>query len=201
MRYDAIVVGVSTGGWDALNKLIPGLPKIFGTPIIIAQHVARTSDRYLVRKLDTLSPLTVREAEDKVAIDDYTIYLAPANYHLLAEQNRTLALSVCPPVNYSRPSIDVLFESAADAFGRNLIGILLTGASPDGSRGLMKIKQKGGLTIVQDPKTAESAIMPLSAINLFEVDHVMSLEKLVPFLLSTLALRKTRRNGSANTQI
>jgi two-component system chemotaxis response regulator CheB len=112
-----------------------------------------------------------------------TIYLAPANYHLLVEKDKTLALTVDEAVNYSRPSIDVLFESAADVFGQGLIGVILTGANEDGSQGFKIIKETGGITVVQDPATAGVSVMPQAAVDCVEVDHLLPLEEIGPFLV------------------
>lgn len=179
----AIVLGVSTGGWQALNRTIPELPEHFPVPLITVQHMASSSDNFLVKTLDQASHLTVKEADEKETLNKGTVYIAPANYHLMVEKNMTLSLSTGQPVNFSRPSIDVLFETAADAFGASLIGVLLTGASKDGSLGMLRIKNRGGLTIVQDPKTAAAPLMPQSAIDLIEADYVTGLDELANLLV------------------
>lgn len=182
-RYSAIVMGASAGGWQVLNLILSPLPFDLGLPILIVRHTAPSADDYSEKRLNEVCGLTVTEGEDKQIIQDNHIYLAPPNYHLQVEQDRTLSLSICEPVNYARPSIDVLFETAAEAYGPELLGILLTGASSDGSEGLRYIAQTGGMTIIQDPVSAHMNIMPRSAINLFPVDHVMTPEQITRFIL------------------
>ncbi len=175
-HYDAIVIGTSQGGLTALTTLLSKLPKPLKRPVFIVQHRHPDSDETLLYLLNKVTPLNVVEAEDKAAIEPGNIYVAPANYHLLIESPDKMSLSVDERINYSRPSIDVLFESAADVFQSGVVGIILTGANSDGSQGIEKIKKLGGLTMVQDPKTAESAEMPQAAIKTKAVDHVLTLE-------------------------
>jgi two-component system chemotaxis response regulator CheB len=181
-NFQAVVVGVSSGGLEALKILVPGLRANFPLPVLVVQHLAPHSDTYLSACLDELSVLTVKEAEDKEFLAPGTVYVAPPNYHLLVEPDGALSLSVDPKVNFSRPSVDVLFETASDAFGPALIGIVLTGANHDGAKGLARIKNRGGLTIVQDPKTAQAQAMPLAALEATKVDHVLALHDIAPFL-------------------
>lgn len=180
--FEAAVIGVSAGGLAALAKILPQLDKDFPLPVLIVQHMRPDSDGFLWQHLDKLSRLTVKEAEDKEAIQPKTVYIAPPDYHLLVEPGRTLALSADERVNYSRPSIDVLFETAAEVYQQRLIGVILTGANTDGTRGLEMIKSFGGLAVVQSPETAESDTMPRSAIESVAVDHVVPLEQLGQFL-------------------
>lgn len=184
----AVVVGVSTGGVHALQKLLGQLPADFPLPILIVQHIGPEAGSGLAKLLDVRCALRVKEADDQDEILPGMAYLAPANYHLLVEQGGFLSLSADPHVNFARPSVDVLFESAAAVFGPSLIGIVLTGANFDGSRGLRTIKQKGGIAIVQDPADAEARQMPDSALAATEVDHVVSLDGMA-VLLQTLAPR------------
>ncbi len=181
-RYDAIVVGVSAGGLQALETVLGDLPENYSIAVMIVQHRNKKSDDFLCRFLDDLCALRVTEAEDKIPIKAGHVYIAPPDYHLQVEMNRTLSLSVDPPVNYSRPAIDVLFETAAEAYTDRLVGVVLTGANSDGSRGLQTIKKLGGLTIVQDPKTAVASEMPGAALDMVRVDHVLPLEKIGRFL-------------------
>lgn len=188
MKLEAIVIGVSAGGWDALNTILPALPREFTLPVVIVQHLSPDSEGYLAQSLNKRCLLKVKEADEKEPIEPGTIYIAPANYHLLIEEDRTLSLSISEHVHYSRPSIDVLFETAAEAFGPRLIGVVLTGASADGSQGLKKIQERGGLTLVQDPATAESPIMPQAAIKTIHaegrlVDYILPLKEIAPFLM------------------
>lgn len=182
-QYEAIVIGVSAGGFEALSKLFSSLPESLFFSIIVVQHVHHTADDFFVEHMNSQSKLLVKEAEEKETILPQTIYIAPAGYHLLIEEDKTFSLSVDSPVNYARPSVDVLFESAADVYRDKLIGIILTGANKDGSQGLKKIKERGGLTIVQDPKTAQFDAMPKAAISLHTVDHVLTLEGIQDFFL------------------
>ena len=136
-RFEAVVIGVSTGGVAALKIILGSLPADFPLPVIIVSHISPDSDNGLSLLLDSYSPLRVKEADEQEAIVSGTVYLAPPNYHLLVERGRTLALSIDPPVNYARPSVDVLFETAAEEYGQSLIGVILTGAGSDGSTGLL----------------------------------------------------------------
>lgn len=183
-RYEVVVMGVSSGGMTALSIIIPMLSKDFALPVIIVQHQHPHADDFLVRYLDEKCELSVKYAEEKERIEPATIYLAPPNYHLLIEQDRTFSFSIAARVNYARPSVDVLFETTADAFGANTIGIILTGANNDGSHGLKMIHDRGGLTIVQDPATAEATEMPRAAIAATKVDYILPLADIGPRLNS-----------------
>jgi two-component system, chemotaxis family, protein-glutamate methylesterase/glutaminase len=182
MKYRAVVIGVSAGGLAALGKILPQLPHSFPLPVIIVQHLSPSSDNYMIRHFNNQSQITVKEADEKEEIKPGFAYFAPPNYHLLIETDFTFSLSTEERVNFSRPSIDVLFESAVDAYCSSLIGIILTGASSDGSKGLKRIKDCGGLTLVQDPGEAEVSVMPEAAIRLFGVDKVMRLNEIATFL-------------------
>jgi two-component system chemotaxis response regulator CheB len=185
-RFRAVVVGVSSGGVQALTSLLGALPAAFALPILIVQHIGADAGDGLARLLDVHSSLQVREADEQDMPQPGKVYLAPANYHLLVEPDGRLSLSADAPVSYARPSVDVLFESAAEVFGPALIGVVLTGANHDGSRGLARIKQLGGIAIVQDPADAEAPQMPMAALAATAVDHVVPLAAIAP-LLSTLA--------------
>jgi two-component system chemotaxis response regulator CheB len=200
MPYEAIVLGVSTGGLRALKTLLPALPASFPLPIAIVQHIGERSDNFLCDYLDRASKITVKEIEDKETLAPGTAYLAPPGYHALIEPDRSFALSVDPPVNYSCPSIDVLFESAANVFRESLIGIVLTGANSDGAQGLKTISALGGLSIVEDPRTAEASFMPSAAIDATHVDHIVDLEHIAPLLMHICAFPKEGENDpiSAN---
>ncbi|MBI1212707.1 MAG: chemotaxis protein CheB [Alphaproteobacteria bacterium] len=184
--FEAVAIGVSAGGLRALRSVLGPLPESFRLPIAIVQHIEANSDDYLAEYLGSLSSIRVKEAEDKEAMEGGTAYLAPAGYHLLVEPDRTFSLSVDDKVNYCRPSIDLLFESAADAFGATLVGIVLTGANGDGSKGLRHIKGRGGYAIVQDPATAEAPYMPRTAAAGVAADRIVPLEE-IPKLLVQLA--------------
>ena len=163
---------------NALGTILSCLPVDFALPIIIVQHMDPESRDYLPDHLDRKCDMSVKEAEEKEKIAKGVAYIAPPNYHLLLEEDRTFSLCTDEWVNYSRPSIDVMFESAADVYGRRLVGVVLTGANADGSDGLKKIKRAGGLAIVQDPATAHVDVMPKSAIAAAKVDHVLRLEEI-----------------------
>jgi len=182
-QYQAIVIGVSVGGLNALSNILPALLADFPVPVIIVQHISQDkSDNFLTTILNERCGLRVKEADEKEKIAKGNVYLAPRGYHLLVEKDKTFSLSIDEVVNYSRPSIDVLFESAAEAYSSGLIGIVLTGASSDGANGLKKIKESGGIAIVQDPDTAEGTAMPLSAIQACKVDHKLPLDEIGEFL-------------------
>lgn len=184
--FKAVVIGVSTGGVSALKFLLGSLPKDFPLPILVVTHITPDSDDSLAVLLDTLCAIRVKEADEQEPVLPGTVYLAPANYHLLVERGGVLAFSIDPPVNYARPSVDVLFETAAEAFGAGLVGIVLTGAGSDGSRGLRKIKDFGGTAIVQAPADAEMSSMPESALQAVHADHVACLRD-IPAILMNLA--------------
>lgn len=186
--YKAIVLAVSTGGVGALKFLVRALPKTFPLPILVVQHLSPDSSDGLAKLLDEVGNLTVKEAAEGDEPAAGNVYIAPPNYHLLVELDGRLALSTDPLVNFARPSADVLFESAADAFGPQLIGIVLTGAGYDGSRGLKRVKDRGGIAIVQKPEDAEADSMPRSALSLITPDHVVTL-KALPELLQGLTGR------------
>jgi two-component system chemotaxis response regulator CheB len=169
-----IVVGASAGGLRALEVVLGALPTGFPVPIVAVQHRARESTDVFAEVLSRGTPLPVREVEDEDPLRAPGVYVAPPDYHVLVEPGR-LALSVDDPVSFSRPSIDVLFESAADAYGAGVLAVLLTGANADGANGMARVKAVGGIAIVQDPHTAESPEMPSAAIALAAVDRVVPL--------------------------
>jgi two-component system, chemotaxis family, protein-glutamate methylesterase/glutaminase len=182
MAFAIVVVGASLGGFQALKWLLGGLPEMFPLPLAIVQHQGADAGGELTRFLQRYSALVVTEAEDKQPILPGRAYVAPAGYHLLVEPG-TFALSTEGPVLYARPSIDVLFESAADSYGEGVIGVALTGASHDGAHGLAQIKAHGGLALVQDPATAESPVLPKAAIKSTAVDRILPLLDIAPFLV------------------
>lgn len=177
-KYSAIVVGVSSGGLNALSTLMPMLEKDFALAVIVVMHLSPRSDSFLSKCLNDQCALPVKEADEKEPVTPGNVYLAPPNYHLLVELDRTFSLSTESRVNYARPSIDVCFESAAEAFGEELVGVVLTGANKDGSLGLKVIQDMGGLTIVQNPETAETPIMPQAALDVLTPDHILHLEEM-----------------------
>jgi len=173
--FDAIVIGSSAGGFAALAEILPRLAVGLPQAVVVVQHLYPGSGGYLIEFLSRRCSLPVKEAEEKEEVLAGTIYVAPSGYHLLIERDRTFSLSVDDKVHFARPSIDVLFESAAEAYGPQLIGVVLTGANGDGAAGLATIKDQGGLAIVQDPATAEVSYMPQAALASTTVDHVLDL--------------------------
>lgn len=176
-KYKAVVIGASTGGIEALGIILSYLPDDFNQAIIIVLHLSPQS-KGLHQVLSRQCHMKIKEAEEKEKIKSGVVYTAPPNYHLMVEEDETFSLSVSGHINYARPSIDVLFETAADAYREKLIGIILTGANSDGSQGLHKIKEYGGLVIVQDPFTAERDSMPIAAIAVSEIDYILTLDKI-----------------------
>jgi two-component system chemotaxis response regulator CheB len=174
----AVVIGTSAGGIEALDYLLPMIPANIDVPVFIVQHILASSDSYFVRMLKSKCQVRVKEACHTEEIMPGTVYFAPPDYHLLIDDNFTLALTMDEKVNFSRPSIDVLFESAADVYQQFLTGILLTGANNDGSKGLLKIHKNGGSTIVQNPSEAQVAEMPKSAIELFMPSKILLLSEI-----------------------
>lgn len=181
MAFKLVVIGASLGGLHAVAALLGGLPASFALPVVIVQHRHRESEASLEAVLQRASEIPVCEIEDKQEIRPGTACLAPADYHLMVEPG-TFALSTDAPVLYARPSIDVLFESAADVYGHQVIGIVLTGASSDGAEGLAAIKAAGGLTVVQEPATAECAVMPAAALERVSPDYVLTVPAIAALL-------------------
>ena len=172
---EAVVIGTSAGGLAALSVLVHGLGPAGRLPLLVVQHVPANGATLLVDIFQRKTALRVKEAEEKEQIAAGTLYFAVPGYHLLVEEDFTLSLSQDDAVHFSRPSIDVLFESAADAWGPRVAGILLTGANEDGAVGLQAIQQAGGLTVVQDPREAEVPAMPLAALQRMAPDYILPL--------------------------
>lgn len=182
MEVAIVVIGASLGGLKALKALLGTLPKDFPLPLAIVQHRGKEADETLTRLLREVCALPVSEVRDKDRIVPGHLYVAPSDYHLLVERG-WFALSTEAPVNYARPSIDVLFESAADTYGDGVIGVILTGSSEDGTKGAARIKARGGSVIVQDPATAEAPAMPSAAIAAAPVDRILPLSSIAAFLM------------------
>lgn len=180
MAFEIVVVGTSYGGLAALQILLPALARDFPLPVVIVQHRGKDSEN-LCEFLGKHSALPVGEPDDKDSIAPGRIYLAPRDYHLLVERDG-FALSTEAPVGYARPSVNVLFESAADVYQEHVVGVVLTGTNTDGARGLAKIKSYGGLCVVEDPAGAESRGMPTAAIAATKVDAILPLREIAPFL-------------------
>lgn len=178
MRYKAVVIGVSAGGIMALRDILPQLPAGFAPSVFIVQHIHANHTESLASYFQPFCHIPVRDACDKEPIRPGTIYFAPPNYHLLVENERYLALSVDEKVHFSRPSIDVLFESAAEVYKADLIGVILTGANQDGAAGLHCVRNHGGLAVVQDPQTAVMSTMPEAALQYGGIDYVLPLPEI-----------------------
>jgi len=179
---EAVVIGASAGALEALSSILPALPAQFCLPVLVVVHVPPDKRSVMAELFRAKCHLRVEEAEDKQAIEPGTIYFAPPDYHLLVEIDKTIALSSDEPVLFSRPSIDVLFESAADAYGPALVAIILTGANQDGAKGLQAVGAAGGVALVQNPTTAFARAMPEAAIERCPAAHVMSLAAIGDYL-------------------
>jgi len=181
--YKAIVIGTSYGGLEALKLILPDLVKGFPLPVIVVLHIGDHNNDTFIHHLNSICALEVKEAEGNESISSGVIYFAPPNYHLLVENDFTFSLSTAEKLNFSRPSIDVLFESAAWVYTKSLIGVLLTGANSDGANGLKLIKELGGTTIVQNPCSAISPAMPRAALKLSKPDIRLKLEDIAGKLI------------------
>ena len=199
MLYSIVAIGTSWGGLLAMSRLLSELPAEFPIPIVIVQHRGKDSDRLLSQLLQDSTPLTVCEVEDKDLLEPGKVHVAPADYHVMIERGY-LSLTVEEPVRYSRPSIDVMFTSAGDTYGKEAIGVVLTGANEDGARGLAHIVRRGGKALIQSPKTAEIPIMPQAAVRAVPTAEVLPLaqigKRLVELSQETASRLTARRAGS-----
>ncbi|MAR56435.1 MAG: chemotaxis protein CheB [Rickettsiales bacterium] len=186
LHEQAVVIGASAGALEALSVLLPALPADFPAPVMLVVHVPPDKDSLLSEILSPRCQLGVMEAEDKQPLEAGNIYIAPPNYHLLVETEKCLSLSNDEPVMYSRPSIDLLFESAADAYEEQLTGIVLTGANSDGAAGLAAIVEAGGRAIVQQPEEAMAAAMPQAALKACPSATELALEEIAPYLIAAV---------------
>jgi two-component system chemotaxis response regulator CheB len=182
MKYEAIVMGASAGGLLALSGILETLPADFPLPVIIVQHRLKSERALLEEVLQSKCRIRIREADEKETPAGGTVYLAPPGYHLLVEKNRSLSLSCEPPLHFSRPSIDILFETASEAYGKKLIGIILTGANNDGAAGMQSIRKHGGMTIAQNPVSAPFPVMPQAAIAAGGIQYIFDLQEINHFL-------------------
>ena len=195
MAVDLVAIGASWGGLRAVECVLGTLPADFGAAVVIAQHRQGRADgdERLAALLSARCALDVQEAEDKQALGPGTVLIAPADYHLLVEPE-SVALSVDPPHNFSRPSIDILFGSAADAYGERAAGVVLTGSNGDGAAGLARIASRGGPAIVQDPETAVRAEMPRAALAATPDARVVALEEIAALLVTLAGTRTETRS-------
>jgi two-component system, chemotaxis family, protein-glutamate methylesterase/glutaminase len=180
-QYDMLIIGGSAGSLDVLLKLLPALKDHLHLAVVIIVH-RKNTDSLLAGLLADKTQLPVKEAEEKETISKGTVYIAPADYHLLIEKDKTFSLDYSERIHHSRPAIDVSFETAADAYGPKLIALLLSGANADGAEGLAAIKRAGGITIVQDPQEAAVSYMPEQAIQASEVDYVADTETIIEII-------------------
>ena len=181
--YKAIVIGTSYGGLEALKVILPKFGEGFPLPVIVVLHIGDQANENFLNYMNSLCQLQVKEAESNEKIQKGFIYFAPPNYHLLIESDFTFSLTIDKKHNYSRPSIDILFESAAWAYTNSLIGVVLTGANSDGAVGLKLIKEFGGMTIVQCPESALSPVMPQAAIKMVKPEFKLKLEDIAGKLI------------------
>jgi two-component system chemotaxis response regulator CheB len=188
-QFRTVVIGVSASGLEALTTLLPALPADLPLAVIVAQHRPPESDGFLTSYFDERCRLPVTEADEKELVRAGHIYFAAAGYHLLIEGDESFSLSVDEKVHFARPSIDVLFESAALAYGDGLIGVVLTGANEDGAAGLQMIRAHGGLAVVQDPASAETPYMPQAAIAAGPVDYILTLSEIAKLIKDTSCLK------------
>jgi two-component system chemotaxis response regulator CheB len=181
-QYAMVVIGGSAGSFPIVNKVLEAMPKRYRLPIVMCLHRLKDKREGFREALEIKSAVPVLEPEDKSTILPGTAYVAPANYHLLIENRGQFSLSTTELIQYSRPSIDVLFESAADVFGEDLVSVLLSGANRDGALGMKRIKDRGGLTLVQEPKECGMTTMPEAALQATNVDMVMGHQDIIRFL-------------------
>ena len=181
---EAIVIGASAGGVEALLTIFAALPDGFGLPILAVLHLPDERRSQLAEVFGRRLSMPVVEARDKEVIMPGTLYFAGPRYHLSVEQDRSLSLSQEERVHHSRPAIDYLFASAADAYGKGLLAVLLTGANQDGAQGLAQVKAQGGTTVVHDPAEARVAVMPRAALALHTPDHILTLGRIGSLLAS-----------------
>jgi len=178
-----LAIGTSYGGLEALKIIIPKFPKDFSLAVLVVLHIGDNNNNSFISYLNSICQLHVKEAEEKEKVKAGIVYFAPPNYHMLIESDNTISLSTEAKVHHSRPSIDVLFESAAWCYKHELIGLILTGLNQDGAAGLQQIKSFGGISIVEDPETAIASIMPLSALHTCKPDYILPLGEIANQIL------------------
>lgn len=181
-NYKVLIIGGSAGSLEVLMKLLPNLTSIPSFAMVFVLHRKNAKDATLEELIAIKTSIPVKEVEDKTSFLPGYIYIAPPDYHLLFEKNNVLSLDTSEKINYSRPSIDVSFESAAEVYGPSLIAILLSGANADGTNGLLAVKDAGGITIVQNPDTAQMPLMPQNAITLVNPDYIFDVDEMLHFI-------------------
>lgn len=177
-----LIIGGSAGSLEVLMKILPGINIIPSFAIVLVLHRRSTEDATLEELIAIKTSIPVKEVEDKTPLLPGYLYVAPSDYHLLFEKNDVLSLDISEKVNYSRPSIDVSFESAAEIYGENLVALLLSGANADGTEGLLAIKNAGGTTVVQNPESAQMPTMPQNAITYTSPDYILDVEHILKFI-------------------
>jgi len=182
--YKVIIIGGSAGSLHVLMEILPALTKIDSLVLIIVLHRRATDDLTLEELIKVKTRIPVKIIEDKTPFEQGSLYVAPSNYHLLFEKDCIAALDTSEKINYSRPSIDVSFESAADVYGKNLIGILLSGSNADGTEGLKAIQKAGGIVVIQDPASAEMPFMPRNAVENTIPDYILNAREILDFIIS-----------------
>jgi two-component system chemotaxis response regulator CheB len=180
--FKAVIIGGSAGSFRVITKILQSLPKGYPLPILLNLHRLKHVRSGFVEALSIKSNIPVIEPHDKDSIKPGNAYLAPSNYHMYIELNKKIALSTEEPVNHSRPSIDLSFETAAQTYNKNLLGIILSGANRDGAQGLKKVKELGGTAIVQDPKECEVATMTEASLRITDVDYVYTTDQIIDYL-------------------
>lgn len=181
-KCELLIIGGSAGSLDVLLHIMPEIDSAISFPIILVLHRRNTTDNTLTDLLCAKTKMQVKEADEKDILNPGTVYIAPPDYHLLIEKNRTLSLDFSEKVHYSRPSIDVTMQSGADVFGEKTVCILLSGANADGVEGLSAVKGKGGIIVAQNPETAEVSYMPQQAISNLNIDKVLKIEEMAEFI-------------------
>ena len=189
-NFDAVLIGGSAGALEVLHDVLPGLSARLAATVVVLVHQPPDADGVLAEVLAGFTALPVKTAEDKEVLQPGSLHVAPSDYHLLIENERSFALSIDEPLHFSRPSIDVLFESAADVYGARLLAVLLSGASADGARGLQTVRQAGGTTVVQRPDSASVAYMPNAALALGRPTHVYDPDQISAMLRALPAARE-----------
>lgn len=179
-----VIIGGSAGSLQVLMNILPAIPKIESFALVIVLHRRSSDDLILEELINIKTKIPVKIIEDKTPVQPGFLYVAPSNYHLLFEKNHTLALDTSEKVNYSRPSIDVSFDAAAEVYGENLVGILLSGSNADGTEGLKAIQKAGGIIIVQNPASAEMPFMPANAISNTSPDYILNSQEILDFIIS-----------------
>lgn len=186
--FKVVVIGTSYGGLEALKAIIPNLPEDYPLAILVVLHIGDNNNNAFIEHLNSISLLRVKEAEEKEKICSGTAYFAPPNYHMMVESNETITLTTDSKVHHSRPSIDVLFESAAWNYKNKIIGVILSGLNQDGAYGLLQIKDCGGVTIVENSEKAVASIMPAAAITMVQPQFILPLNEISSKLINLAPL-------------